>query len=251
MLGSTLLGSTLRLLLAVAFAPTLARRFVVNDDLSTSTCNGAFNTPCSIATAHVLVDALYDDLMTCCSSTSYSGTQDDQILTQVTSGERYRRPLNFWCVVYDATGVTLASGRPTLPGSGLTDPIGKTVGAVADEEAGFEQAGLWDRIKAAADTGDGYFTFSGFDNNTRLAHTQNSAIRIGFVRKVTVGASGRVLYLSSAFSDVPLVDAFGGQTCTPGSDTLCSISYARQIVGTVGTALLRAETPGRLQEVLA
>ena len=37
-------------------------RYVLNETLATSTCNGAFNTPCSIATSHDIVDVLVANL---------------------------------------------------------------------------------------------------------------------------------------------------------------------------------------------
>ena len=179
--------------------------------------------------------------------------QQEAILAQVTDGSTpYTRSLNFWAVVYSDAGIILASGRPVDPSLEeiATSPIGVPVETIANEEAGFSQPGLWNHIFAAAENEDGYFSFSGYDGYSRVAHTNNAVTRVGYVQRVTT-QSGRVLYASSAFSDVPLVDSFGGLSCSPANDQLCAISYSRQVVGTVATALLRAETAARVQEVLA
>ena len=45
-----------------AVASSNYSRYIYNENWATSTCSGAFNTPCSIAIMHELVNRLADDL---------------------------------------------------------------------------------------------------------------------------------------------------------------------------------------------
>ena len=130
--------------------------------------------------------------------------------------------------------------------------VGKLAEDIAAEEVGFPQPGLWARIIDAASTGDGHFTFQAFDNYNKKSHTRDAVTRVGFVKQVTTPSG--VLYALSAFSDVPLTDSWSGRACSPAYDTLCSISYARKVLGATATAMLRAEpvraTTAREKQVL-
>ena len=120
-------GATI--LLALAFAPhaSAGDRYIRNQTIATSTCNGAFNTACSITITHDIVDALAEELM---SAASVVGV--NAVLFAVTNGAApYSQSLNFWSTVLDASGNFVASGRPNVPG--WLDPVGRHVEDVALE----------------------------------------------------------------------------------------------------------------------
>jgi hypothetical protein len=48
------------------------------------------------------------------------------------------------------------------------------------------------------------------------------------------------LYIASAFSDLPRIEAASEQPCNWRYDQLCSLAYTRRVLGTVVTAMLRA-----------
>jgi hypothetical protein len=223
-------------------------RFITNETLVSSTCTGAFNTPCAIGVVNRLVVTLRKNL-----EAAANAAAEATILAAVSSGAApYAEPINFWTTVYSASGTCLASGRPAVAGqpTGCRAAGGIAAEAMAAVEAGFPQPGLWGRIVDAAVSGDGYYSFLGYDNYNKRAHTSDAATRVGFVKRVTT-PSGTVLYVTSAYSDVPLSDSWTGGACSPTYGTLCSISYARRTLGKTVTAMLRAETPAHLHEVLA
>lgn len=223
-------------------------RFITNETLVSSTCTGAFNTPCAIGTVNRLVDALTSDLQVAANAAAES-----TILAAVAAGSTpYAEPINFWSTVYSDSGSCMASGRPPISGTptGCSESNGVSAEAMAANEAGFPQPGLWGRIVSAADSGDGYFTFVGYDHFNKRVHTEDAVTRVGFVKQVTT-PSGTTLYVVSAFSDMPLSDSWTGGACSPTSGTLCAISYTRRTLGNTVTAMLRATTPADLHEVLA
>ena len=242
-------GSTLRyLFLTLALLPARAR-FLLNETIPTSTCSGSFNAPCAVGKVNRLVDALSQALEAASTSAAVAS-----IFSEVNLGNgTYSPDTNFWCNVYNSTGGIVASGRPPLDGNpdlcpGASCIVGHNMEDVAAAETGLLQTGLWSRVVAAAESGDGYYTFSGFDNHNQRAHTYDAVTRIGFVRNVTTSIG--VLYVASAFSDVPLADTWGKRVCSPAYDSLCSIAYARKVLGTTMTRLLRADNEAALQEAL-
>ena len=155
-----------RCLLQLSLLAAAGARMIVNESLATSTCSGSFNVPCAIATINGIVDSLAVDLL----AASDSGVVTS-ILDAVTSGTApYAEPVNFWATVYRASSKCAASGRP-----GLSSPVGKLAEDIAAEESGFPQPGLWSRIVDAAESGDGYFTFSGYDNFNQKARANRIA----------------------------------------------------------------------------
>ena len=147
-------------------------RFITNETLVSSTCTGAFNTPCAIGVVNRLVEALANDLQVAANAAAKS-----TILAAVTSGATpYAEPINFWTTVYSAGGFCLASGRPPIGGTptGCSEANGISAEAMATNEAGFSQPGLWGHIVSAADSGDGYFTYVGYDHFNKRVHTQDA-----------------------------------------------------------------------------
>ena len=231
------------LLLVLLHGVQATTRFIVNNSIATATCSGHFSTPCAIATAHNIVDSVVEAILD-------SPLASASILQLVTGGVApFAANLNFWATVYDSNGICVASGRPSSPD--LSPPVGRHANVIAEEETGFPQPRLWTRIVQKATADDGYYTFSGFDNHNEVAHAANAVSRVGYVRAVTVPGSITTYYVTSAYSDVDLVDGFNSQNCAPQFSTLCAISYVRQITGSVATAMLKAETYEQLQEVLA
>ena len=224
-------------------------RFISNETLVSSTCTGAFNTPCAIATTNRIVTALVSDL-----AVATDAAAETKIFEAVASGNKpYTEPINFWATVYSASGECVATGRPgnwenvcTNRPQGRRLASGATAEAMAAEEAGFPQPGLWSKIVTAATTGDGHYIFTGFDNYNKVAHTNDAVPRVGYARQVTT-PTGTVLYVTSAFSDVPLTDSWTSGACSPAFGTLCSISYARRTLGKTAT-VLRAQ-PCRISKL--
>lgn len=179
--------------------------------------------------------------------------QAQAILMHVSSGE-YNRDFYFWPAVFNKTGYYVACGRDEDVPSGIragSSLLGEELQQIADTETGTSQPSLWERIEAAASS-DGYFlhlALSGYPGHKRAFHRDATGAvpRIGFVRAIAQGGSGRRLYVVSSFSDVPL--SVSHQICDWHYDGACSIEYAQRIVGIVASKMLRAESEAELQQV--
>jgi hypothetical protein len=75
-------------------------------------------------------------------------------------------------------------------------------------------------------------------------------VRVYYVRAVDAPGVG-TLYIASAFSDLPRIEAASEQPCNWRYDQLCSLAYTRRVLGTVVTAMLRAASIAELREVFA
>ena len=75
-------------------------------------------------------------------------------------------------------------------------------------------------------------------------------MRVYFVQSLEVDGLGTI-FVTSAFTDVPLIEAASEQPCNWRFDQLCSLAYTRRVLGDVTTAMLRSSSPATLSEVFA
>lgn len=155
-------------------------RFLLNQSLASTTCSGAFNTPCAITAVHELVEEVLDEIKY--ESKALWGAT---VLNAASS-----KGLFFWANVFDADGNYVLTGMPTsnaLTSAGycLKDGVfmnGCASGTsapyhvedVAHAEVGIDQPNLWQRMVAAAES-DGYYDFLGHDGFHGHVHTQEGS----------------------------------------------------------------------------
>ena len=109
---NTLLPLSFALLHAVegqGSGEALTARFLLNQSLATSTCSGAFNTPCAITTVHEIVDTLVSEL-----DSAVAADVAAKLAQVNTRAAPYSQDVFFWTSVFDAAGNYVASGRPML-----------------------------------------------------------------------------------------------------------------------------------------
>lgn len=211
-----------------------------------STCFGHFNTPCAISRVYSLVDALVHDLAVAASPNG--------VLSNVNDGG-YSSDVNFWPSVL-LNGTFVASGRlrtvdnnVTVDGATL---VGRSLEAVAFNESGLPQLGLWQRFADAAD-GDGHIEFLGWDNYHTAERTSlpapHAVPRIGFARWAST-AFGRLL-VTAAFSHQNFENNVVAQACDPAADELCAFVHARRVLGRVVTDMMAAADQAQLEAVFA
>ena len=149
-------------------------RFLLNQSLATSTCSGAFNTPCAITLVHEIVDTLVGELGSLTSPIAVASK-----LSDVKVGVApYSQDTFFWTSVFDASGNYVASGRPMLDNVAGAGLVGQHIEAVAFTEAGHVQSNLWSRVVASA-AADGYYDFLGYDGFHGYDHASAAAHRVG------------------------------------------------------------------------
>lgn len=217
-------------LLVLMGSPVVTGRYmsssaVTGQRLVTSTCDAHFATLCAIQRAHEVVDEVIGVLM------AADAQQEASVLANVSDG-LLNREYNFWPSVFDESGAYVACGRPALGntsrGSTLT---GQQLEAVATAEAGTDQVGLWERVRAAA-ADDGHFVHAGLDLFHANDYANDAVTRIGRVRAVDTN-SGRRLFVVSSYSDKTYAKLAATQPCDDKYDAPCSTAYARKVLGQV------------------
>ena len=217
-------------LLVLMGSPVVTGRYMsssaaTGQRLVTSTCDAHFATLCAIQRAHEVVDEVIGVLM------AADAQQEASVLANVSDG-LLNREYNFWPSVFDESGAYVACGRPALGntsrGSTLT---GQQLEAVATAEAGIDQVGLWERVRAAA-ADDGHFVHAGLDLFHANDYANDAVTRIGRVRAVDTN-SGRRLFVVSSYSDKTYAKLAATQPCDDKYDAPCSTAYARKVLGQV------------------
>ena len=224
--------------------------------LAGGTCNAHFATPCAIQTAIQVVDDVVEALV------AASSEQEGDVLTKVSEAQTvpagFNREHQFWPSVFNESGAYVACGRPArqmelsfgteaLHARGGRELVGQQLEAVATEEALIDQAGLWERVRAAAE-GGGYFVHAALDLYVGHASDASNAVtRVGHVREVSTLSHGR-LFVVSSWSDKPLAELAATQPCNVLYDEPCSIAYARKVLGRLATAAISAATEATLQQ---
>ena len=233
-------------------------RYILNPERSasipTALCHGQFNTPCAIEKVHQLVYNLAEAFAAANDTASFSA------LVSEVNDKVYNQPFSFWPTVLNSTGHVLATGvngsqsysGPAYVGGWYQDILvheGRH-GSDNPNVGGVLQYGVWDRIKAAADA-DGYFFTHGWDGH----HEREGAIatktvdRVNYVLRVaTVGGD---VYVTSAYSAMPLRDRHSQSNCTAAKDALCSLTNVRTILGNVVTDLIRARDQAEVDSIFA
>ena len=215
--------------------------------IPTATCVAQFNTPCAIEKVHQIVYDLAE-------SFNATVTLDDfDALVAAVNAKAYNQPTLFWPTVLNSTGHILATG--TEAGATYSGPpyVGGFFQDVLEAEGrhggtlgGVFQSHVWQDVQDAAD-GDGYFFTNGKDeyheNHGLLLKTVS---RVNYVLRVSTVA-GEV-YVSSAYSDMPVSDYYATTNCTASKDAMCSITNVRAVLGNVVTDMLKARDEGVANE---
>ena len=162
-------------------------RYILNPERSasipTALCHGQFNTPCAIEKVHQLVYTLAEAFAAASDTASFSA------LVSEVNDKVYNQPFSFWPTVLNSTGHVLATGvngsqsysGPAYVGGWYQDILVHEGRHGSDDPnvGGVLQYGVWDRIKAAAES-DGYFFTHGWDGH----HGREGAIATKTVDRV-------------------------------------------------------------------
>ena len=233
-------------------------RYILNPErgvsIPTALCAGQFNTPCAIEKVHQIV---YDVAEAFAAA---NDTAEFIALVSSVNDKAYNQPVAFWPTVLNSTGHVLATGvngsqsysGPAYVGGWYQDILIHEGRQDSDDPdvGGVLQYGVWERIKAAADE-DGYFFTHGWDGH----HEREGAIatktvdRVNYVLRVaTVGGD---VYVTSAYSAMPLRDRHSQSNCTAAKDALCSLTNVRTILGNVVTDLIHARDQAEVDSIFA
>ena len=251
--------------------PLSESRFILNpsrgSSIPTATCVAQFNTPCAIEKIHQIVYDLAESFEAAVTPEDF-----DALLAAINARE-HNQPVLFWPTVLNGTGHILATGTEASATYASLYPNASYVGSwfpdVLEHEGrqssamlgGVFQSRVWSDILAAVDNGDGDTEGSGdgygyFFTNGKDEYHETGVLRtvprVNFVMRVASHpVLGGDLYVTSAYSDMPVSDHHATTNCTAAKDAMCSITNVRAVLGNVVTDMLQARDEAELVDVFA